>query len=585
MSVSLVFIRVSVYADAIMNGVKVMNPAKMADEQRILMLALQDSVRYPNVLTKMTLLETHISYVLLTGSFAYKIKKAVNFGFLDFSTLERRRFFCEEELRLNRRLAPQLYLAVVPICGTMREPRIADDPDDRSTPIEYAVKMVEFSQAALFDRRLAQGDLSAPEIDVLTDLVAAFHARAASAPPGGQFGTSTVIWQLAADNFSQLPAATGDDDDAARLEALEIWSRDEYSRLEQLFEERRRAGFIRECHGDLHLGNIARIDETPVIFDCIEFNSQLRWIDVISEVAFLSMDLHERGRPDLAQRFINRYLEATGDYAGLHGLNFYQVYRALVRAKVAGLRAVQETGDDARRQLEIRARYLAFAVRATRTRQRQLLLMHGVSGSGKTWVSQAVLEHLGALRLRSDIERKRLFGLPALARTASAVDGGLYDEKTTRATYQRLCERAREILDAGFPVLVDAACLQRWQRGIFRDLAAELAVPLQIISCSADDATLHHRLAAREQSGRDASEARRAVLEHQLQNNDPLSAAEQDRAIIFQSGLDSIEQLLHRTELMAAKEPVGLDGLKPNRSFGAAKKVGDENSPVRFSSE
>ena len=530
------------------------NLADVAGAQRTLIKALQDPARYPHPVVQVTLLETHISYVLLTGPFAYKIKKPVDFGFLDFSTLEKRRRFCADELRLNRRLAPQLYLAVVPIYGTARAPRIGADVGERNAPIqaiEYAVKMVEFPQSALLDGRLARGDLSAQQVDALADSVAAFHAQVASAPPTGEFGTPAVIWRMAAENFSQLPAVPGDAADAARREALANWSRNEYARLEAWFAERRRAGFVRECHGDLHLGNIALIDGKPVIFDCIEFNSQLRWIDVISEVAFLCMDLGERGRADFANRLINRYLEACGDYAGLRAQPFYLVYRALVRAKVASLRAAQEVGQDARHQLEIRAQYLAFAERAILPRSRQLLLMHGVSGSGKTWASQVVIEQLGALRLRSDVERKRLCGLPALARSASAVDCGLYDEQMTRATYQRLAARASEVLAAGFPVLVDAACLRRWQREMFYELAAQLGVPWRIISCRADDATLRRRLVAREQSGGDASEADLAILDHQLLNNDPLSAAEQQLAIAFDGDRDSLEQLLARCALKA----------------------------------
>lgn len=542
-------------------------PADPAAEQRTLVQALCDPARYPHPVPSVTLVETHISYVLLTGSFAYKIKKPVDFGFLDFSTLEKRRRFCAEELRLNRRLAPQLYLAVVPIVGTAREPRIGDEcgapggavgATEAIEVIEYAVKMVEFPQSSLLDGRLARGDLSAQQIDTLADVVAAFHAQVANAPPVGEsselseFGAPSLIWRMAADNFRQLPAEPGEAADAARLESLETWSRNEYARLEAWFAERRRSGFVRECHGDLHLGNIALIDGKPVIFDCIEFNPELRWIDVVSEVAFLAMDLAERGRADYAQRLLNRYLEASGDYAGLRGLPFYLVYRALVRAKVASLRAAQQAGAAARRQRAIRAQYLACAERASLPRPRQLLLMHGVAGSGKTWVSQALVERFGALRLRSDVERKRLCGLPALARSASAVDCGLYDEDTTRTTYRQLVQSAREVLAAGFPVLVDAACLQRWQREMFYVLAAQLAVPWRIISCRADDATLRQRIVAREQSGGDASEADLAVLDHQLLCNDPLSAAEQGAAIVFDSDRDSLEELLARCALRTA---------------------------------
>ena len=520
-------------------------PADLAAEQRSLVSALCDPARYPHPVASVTLIETHISYVLLTGRYAYKIKKSVDFGFLDFSTLDLRRRFCAEELRLNRRLAPQLYLAVVPIGGSVREPSVGDDgaPVGTIAAIEYAVKMVEFPQSALFDGRLARGELGAQQIDALADVVAAFHAQAASTPPAGEFGAPALIWRTAADNFRQL----GDDGDAARRAALAAWSRDEYARLEALFAERRCAGFVRECHGDLHLGNIALIDGQPVVFDCIEFNAQLRWIDVVSEIAFLGMDLDERGRADFANRLIDRYLEISGDYAGLRCLPFYQVYRALVRAKVASLRAAQQaSAAAARRLLDSRAQYLACAERASLPRSRQLLLMHGVSGSGKSWVSQALVERLGALRLRSDVERKRLCGLPALARSASAVDCGLYDEDMTRATYRQLACRAREVLAAGFPVLIDAACLQRWQRETFYELAAQLNVPWRIVSCRADDATLRRRIVARELSGGDASEADLAILDHQLQNSDPLSAAEQDAAIVFASDRDPLEALFAR---------------------------------------
>lgn len=540
-------------------------PADPAAEQRTLVRALRDPARYPHPVASVTLLETHISYVLLTGRFAYKIKKSVDFGFLDFSSLAKRRWFGAEELRLNRRLAPQLYLAVVPIGGTAREPRIGDEcgaPIEAIEAIEYAVKMVEFPQSSLLDGRLARGDLSAQQIDALTDVVVAFHAQAASAPPVGEsselneFGAPALIWRMAADNFSQLPAVPGDVADAARLESLETWSQNEYVRLAAWFAERRRTGFVRECHGDLHLGNIALIDGKPVIFDCIEFNPELRWIDVVSEIAFLCMDLSERGRADFAQRLINRYLETCGDYAGLRGLPFYLVYRALVRAKVASLRAAQETGVAARRQREVRAQYLAFAERASLPRPRQLLLMHGVAGSGKTWVSQALVERLGVLRLRSDVERKRLRGLPALARSVSAVDCGLYDEDMTRTTYRQLVQNAREVLAAGFPVLIDAACLQRWQREMFYALAAQLAVPWRIISCRADDATLRRRIVAREQSGGDASEADLAILDHQLRHNDPLSAAEQDAAIVFDGDRDSLGVLFERCALKTTRSAV-----------------------------
>lgn len=527
--------------------------AAQAKAQLGLVHALQDPARYPHPVEEVTLLETHISYVLLTGLFAYKIKKAVNLGFLDFTRLEQRRFYCAKEFRLNCRLVPELYLSVIPIYGPADAPRLGYGSDSAGdTPcIEYAVKMLEFRQSALFDRRLAQGELQSEEIDALSVQIAEFHAQVARAGAGSEYGTPATVWALVAQNFSQIPAGTDDVGDRAVLNELETWSRNEFARLEGLLESRRGAGFVRECHGDLHLGNIALVHGTPKIFDCIEFNANLRWIDVISEVAFLSMDLEERGRPDFAHRFLNRYLEATGDYAGLYCLPFFRVYRALVRAKVAGIRAAQEELQAAQVEAKIRSQYLAFARRASRPRKKQLLLMHGVSGSGKTRLSEAVLEHIGALRLRSDIERKRLCGVPALTHSAAAPDSGLYDAATTRATYLRLEQLAQTILQAGFPLVVDAASLKHWQREIFRNLARALHVPFRILSCHASEPALRKRVLAREQASSDASDADLAILAYQLQNSEPLSPAEQDVSIVFDSENEALEGFLRRVEKIA----------------------------------
>ena len=519
-----------------------------ADRQRMLVRALQNPAAYPHPAAAVTLLETHSAYVLLTGGFAYKIKKAINLGFLDFSSLEQRRFYCGEELRLNRRLAPELYLAVVPVGGTREAPRVGDReaPAGQAECLEYAVKMLEFPQSALFDRRLSAGALLPVEIDALADRVAGFHAQAARAGPGDDYGLPAAVWAPVAENFAQLRVGLDNSRDLDLLDTLESWSSDEYRRREALLTLRQRNGFVRECHGDLHLGNIVRLHGMPQLFDCIEFNANLRWIDVLSEVAFLVMDLEERGRADYAHRLLDRYLEATGDYAGLPVLPFYRVYRALVRAKVAGIRATQEAPQAAQQAGATRAQYLQCARRATRPLTPRLLLMHGVSGSGKTWVSQALLERLGALRLRSDIERKRLCGLPALARSGSAIDRGLYDPDATRATYLRLVQLAQMILQAGFPVIIDAASLKYWQRKIFRSLAEALHVPFRMISCHAAETTLAQRLLARERAGADASDAGIAILRHQQQRSDPLSPAEQSESIRFDSEHDSVAHIFQQ---------------------------------------
>ncbi len=265
------------------------------------------------------MLETHISYVLLTGTHAYKIKKAVDFGFLDFTTLAARRFFCEEELRLNRRLAPALYLDVVPITGSIAAPVLGGS----GRAIEYAVKMREFPQGDLASVLLERGELGAADVDSLAAKVAAFHGAIDVADAAGSFGTADGILRLAQRNFAEIAPLLGTEAERGWMEAIQSWTEREHTSRRSDFERRRAQGFVRECHGDLHLGNIARIDGELVIFDCIEFNEEMRWIDVMSEVAFTVMDLEDRGHAGLAHRFLNAYLERTGDYAGLGVLTFY----------------------------------------------------------------------------------------------------------------------------------------------------------------------------------------------------------------------------------------------------------------------
>ena len=254
------------------------------------------------------------------------------------------------------------------------------------------------------------------------------------------------------------------------------------------------------------------ISGTVTLFDCIEFNPSMRWIDVMSDVAFLVMDLRDRKRPDLAARFLNTYLELTGDYPGLAVLRFYVTYRALVRAKIAILRLAQTTGDDRgnseRQRLVAEYRdYLALAGAVSSPPHPVLLITHGVTGSGKTTRAQAVVDSMGAIRIRSDVERKRLLGLGALARTSSATGEGLYASDRDRQTYDRLAELARIVVSAGYPAIVDAAFLQRWQRDLLRDVAVDLNVPFAIADCSAPEPVLRARVTKRLEHGRDASEA------------------------------------------------------------------------------
>ena len=470
------------------------------------------------------MMETHISWVLLTGEYAYKIKKPVNLGFLDFTSLGMRRYYCEEELRLNRRLAPGLYLDVVEIRGDARAPRIGGT----GPLLEYAVKMREFPQAGLASRALADGTFGAVDIDCLAGLVAEFHARTPAAAAPDRLGAPETILSAARQNFDQLRTRMKPEPDAKKLRSLREWTEREFAAMRETFAARKRGGFVRECHGDLHLGNIAMIEGKPVPFDCIEFNDELRWIDVISEVAFTVMDLEDRQRGDLAWRFLNRYLEATGDYPGVRLLRFYFVYRALVRAKVHLMRARQPRLARAAKSRLLRAfrGYLKLAERFTVPSGACLFITHGLSGCGKTTATQPLIELLGAVRLRSDVERKRLHGLAPLAGSKSGLNAGIYTPEANDSTYRRLGELAQGILAAGYSVVVDATFLKRAERETFRAIAEQCDARLVILNFLAPLEILRARIVERKTRADDASEADLAVLQRQVAVREPLTPAE-----------------------------------------------------------
>lgn len=504
-----------------------------------LVAALTRPECYPHPVREIQVIETHISWVLTTGDYAYKIKKPVNLAFLDFSSLGLRRFYCEEELRLNRRFAPDTYLEVVEIRGAPQHPVIGGE----GPVLEYAVKMREFAQDALADRLLARGELPSQLIIELARKTAAFHAQAARAGRDSRFGMAPAVLDPALENFRQILPLLDAPPDKSQAHSLRYWTEQQYRRLSATFAQRRERGFIRECHGDLHLGNVALVEGAITAFDCIEFAENLRWIDVMSEVAFLVMDLVDHERPDLAYLYLNTYLEHTGDYAGLAVLRFYLVYRALVRAKVNCIHSRQPgLGREARWELTAAFRqYIALATRLSAPARPALVITHGVSGSGKTTATQALAQYLGAIRLRSDVERKRLHGLDPFAASGSGVASGIYSREASAATYRRLAQLARTVLAAGYPVIVDAAFLDHAQRTAFHALAAELHLPFAIIDFVAAERQLRERLARRAASGSDASEADVAVLEHQLVTSEPLTAAEIALAVRFNAGRTAAE--------------------------------------------
>jgi uncharacterized protein len=514
-------------------------------EPHWIVAALSRPEAYPHPVAPIRVMETHISWVFLTGEWAYKVKKPVAMGFLDFTTLESRRHFCHEELGLNRRLAPHIYESVVEIRGNPHAVKIGGN---NGPVLDYALKMREFPQDALASALVSRGNLTSRHIDLLAEQIADFHMGAQRVVSGSHLGTPDAILRPALQNFEQLVSCMDTSQERLALESLENWTRDEFERLKTTFGARRSAGYVRECHGDLHLRNIAVLDGHPVVFDCIEFDAALRWIDVMNEVAFLVMDLEDFGRADLAYRFLNRYLEATGDYEGLRVLRFYLVYRAMVRAKIHAMRARQPGLESSERsRLDAAARdYIALATRYTTPGSAALAITCGLSGSGKTSVTQDLIETARAIRVRSDVERKRLYGLAPQERSGSATGSGMYSETATAATYERLLALSETLVLFGYRTIVDAAFLRRAERAAFRESAVRLGVPFVILAFEAPIDMLRERVAKRYERGSDASEADAEVLERQMAYREPLATDELGLTLHIDTGSTVREDLAGR---------------------------------------
>lgn len=471
---------------------------------------------YPHPTSEIRVVETHISWVLLTGQYAYKIKKPIKLPFLDFSTLELRRFYCNEELRLNSRLAPDLYLDVVGIYGSYSRPSLTGT----GAPLDYAVKMLQFPCDRQLDILLRHSTLPNESIDALAAYISAFHQSSLPVTTGG-FGSPDSVAKPALENFELLATAPFNSLLAGNESALRQWCEQQCKALRQVFAARKAAGKIRECHGDLHLGNLALTGQKIIAFDCIEFDAGLRFIDVLDEIGFLYMDFLAHGQPQWAYRLLNRYLEICGDYAGVAVLTFYAVYRAMVRAKVIALRLQQ--APNANELQRIRCdyeRYVTTASQLMQAREPALILMCGLSGSGKSSVAEQLMCELPAIRIRSDLERKRLHNKHQLRHAAASVNSGIYSPQATQQLYQYLEGLTRKITSAGHAVIVDAAFLQRQHRDRFVKLAQELQLPALVLCCQADESTLRERVARRLASGSDPSDADLSVLDYQLQHAD-----------------------------------------------------------------
>jgi len=492
-----------------------------------------DEASFPHPVDDLQRLETHISWIFLTGKFAYKIKKAVDLGFVNYTTLEQRKHFCELEVELNRRFAADLYLGVVPIWRTPHGLRFGDVPGEATSlppaaddsPVEYAVKMREFPQSAIAANRLQDPAFNRQLVSDFGKRLAEFHGRIEVVASDVPVAQPRRIRQDAMENYDVLLPEFGSDRRRHSLQRLRRWTDQQAESLSNQFALRLQRGLVRRCHGDLHLKNMILLEGRLHAFDGIEFNEEFQCIDVLSEVAFPVMDCCARGRPDLAWWLLNAYLEESGDYPGLDVLRFYLVYRAMVRAKVAWLnpnnrseiRRKQYASED--HPQDRRAgpwdKYLAVAEQFAFSMRPKLAITHGFSGSGKSTVALQIIGKQGGVRIRSDVERHRL--------THSISGADKYTSTMTDRVYTWLVKLANAGIQAGFPMIIDATFLKRQHRRLFQNLAAKQQVPFEIIHCDAEFDELCERL--RNRTG-DASEADIKVLHKQLDDHDPLTAEE-----------------------------------------------------------
>ena len=494
----------------------------------ILIQNLQNRDLYAHTVENFQLIETHLSWVILTGTYVYKIKKAVNFGFVDFSTLEKRKYFCEQELLLNKKLARDMYLDIMPIYGTPQNPSFTKQ--SASKPLEYAIKMRQFDQSQLLTNLQAKHALDKDMIESIAIQLAQFHKLAEQINTQESFGNVEQVSKPMLENFTSCLDMCRTHKNIALLKELEAWTKQSITKLHDRLQYRKTNGFIRQCHGDLHLGNIAYQNNKIIIFDCIEFNESFYWIDTMNDAGFFSMDLLAKQETAFMIRFLNAYLFKSGDYEGLQVLNFYMVYRAMVRAKIALITHQNEQHVDFNT-------YLSLAKQLTTPKQPLLFITYGFSGSGKSFLSTLLADSISAIHIKSDMERKRI--------KLEHPEDALYGSVMNSITYTRLLYLAELVLQTNFSVIIDATFIKYNNRKLFANLAKKLTVPFKILHCHAQDSVLSQRIGQREQQGADLSDADTRVLKLQQQSIEPLTTEEQQYTVQIETNQHiNIEQLV-----------------------------------------
>jgi uncharacterized protein len=474
----------------------------MPEDQRDVIEFLSNPSAYGHGVERVDVIETHASLVFLAGERAYKLKRAVKYPYLDFSTVERRRQACEAELALNRRTAPELYLEVRAV-GRMPDGAVGFATDEPA--IDWLVVMRCFEAGSLFDVLARTGRLTAPLIRELAGQIAAFHQKAEQRPEDGGAAALAAVIET---NHCCLSEAVEAGFDSKRIDELRGKSVERLGAVGALLDRRRAEGKVRRCHGDLHLRNVCLFEGKPTLFDCLEFSDELASVDVLYDLAFLLMDLEHRGLGDFANSTLNRYLDLTGEDDGVAAMWLFLSSRAAIRAHVmatAGSAAKPEIIAEAHRYLDLALQYL-------RPRACRLIAIGGFSGSGKSTLAAALAPSVEARVLRSDVVRKRLFGVaPETPLAASA-----YSPEASEKVYDRLRRLAAEALAAGYSVIIDAVSLKLAERESFAAVSAAAGVPFTGLWLQAPTQTMEGRLRTRQN---DASDASPEVLTLQLRQD------------------------------------------------------------------
>ncbi|KAF0154965.1 MAG: gluconate kinase [Syntrophaceae bacterium] len=482
---------------------------------------------YPHCPEKVELVQTHISYVFIAGDFVYKVKKPVNFGFLDFTTLEKRKFYCEEELRLNKRLAPSIYLDVVPI--------VQDDmgrlsPGGDGKTVEYAVRMKKLPLDKMLKILLAKGQADAKIMDAVAGKIARFHAAAQTGGAIDEMGSTKTIHRNHEENFMEIERYVDTTIPAYQYQFIKEYVERFLAVNKHLLKKRVAEHKIRDCHGDLHLEHICIADEI-IIFDCIEFNERFRFSDVAAEVAFLTMDLDYNGYFRQAEDFALSYLKYSGD-TDMHALlNFYRCYYAYVRGKVISFRLDQKEIPAALRaeikQTALKYFDLAYAY-AAHLEKPVLILTAGLIGSGKSYQARHLAGRLGADVIRTDVLRKELLRIAPAEKHHESFDQGIYTHDISRKTYEKAIDLAAEIIGQGKPVIIDASFKNRSDRKGAVDLAGRLHVPFYVIECTCPDDLVKIRLKKRMLDKDNPSDGRWEILQEQKKQYEEISEISED---------------------------------------------------------